>query len=86
MYDKLRRMLLGWLHDLHHMILRAEILILAGYAALLCKTESSAYCCADHVDLLCDFSGKNVLLVTHGNVVRALVKYLDQLPESEMGQ
>lgn len=30
-------------------------------------------------------SGENILLVSHGNTIRALMKYLDQIPDSEIG-
>lgn len=29
-------------------------------------------------------NGENILLVAHGNSIRALIKYLDQVPEAEM--
>ena len=29
-------------------------------------------------------AGENILLVAHGNSIRALMKYLDQVPEADM--
>ena len=29
-------------------------------------------------------AGENILLVAHGNSIRALIKYLDQVPESDV--
>ena len=29
-------------------------------------------------------NGENILLVAHGNSIRALIKHLDQVPEAEM--
>ena len=30
--------------------------------------------------------GENILLVSHGNTIRALMKYLDQIPDEEIGK
>lgn len=30
--------------------------------------------------------GENILLVSHGNTIRALIKYLDQIPDEEIGK
>ena len=30
--------------------------------------------------------GENILLVSHGNTIRALMKYLDQIPDQEIGK